>query len=182
MIDPQTAPENVQEVIRRHLAGGHQLTNEKRTLLHNVNAFLAIEEASYTLDRDLQERIGKLDADLFEYAISVSNECLVCTTYFSRLLREEHHLDPSDFKLTRRQELLMNYARKLGSDPKSITDEEFTELKEDFLRHGDKRRSTGFRREGRGNYGDFNSYGSDDGREQLCERRAARRRVNGSTG
>ncbi len=46
MIDPQTAPENVQEVIRRHLAGGHQLTNEKRTLLHNVNAFLAIEEAS----------------------------------------------------------------------------------------------------------------------------------------
>ncbi len=99
MIDPQTAPENVQEVIRRHLAGGHQLTNEKRTLLHNVNAFLAIEEASYTLDRDLQERIGKLDADLFEYAISVSNECLVCTTYFSRLLREEHHLDPSDFKL-----------------------------------------------------------------------------------
>ena len=65
MIDPQTAPENVQEVIRRHLAGGHQLTNEKRTLLHNVNAFLAIEEASYTLDRDLQERIGKLDADLF---------------------------------------------------------------------------------------------------------------------
>ena len=32
----------------------------------------------------------------------------------------------------------MNYARKLGSDPKSITDEEFTELKEDFLRHGDK--------------------------------------------
>ncbi len=138
MIDPQTAPENVQEVIRRHLAGGHQLTNEKRTLLHNVNAFLAIEEASYTLDRDLQERIGKLDADLFEYAISVSNECLVCTTYFSRLLREEHHLDPSDFKLNRRQELLMNYARKLGSDPKSITDEEFTELKEDFLRHGDK--------------------------------------------
>ena len=138
MIDPQTAPENVQEVIRRHLAQGHQLTNEKRTLLHNVNAFLAIEEASYTLDRDLQERIGKLDADLFEYAISVSNECLVCTTYFSRLLREEHHLDPSDFKLTRRQELLMNYARKLGSDPKSITDEEFTELKEDFLRHGDK--------------------------------------------
>ncbi|MDD6363403.1 MAG: hypothetical protein PUG18_09190 [Lachnospiraceae bacterium] len=138
MIDPQAAPENVQEVIRRHLAGGHQLTNEKRTLLHNVNAFLAIEEASYTLDRDLQERIGKLDADLFEYAISVSNECLVCTTYFSRLLREEHHLDPSDFKLTRRQELLMNYARKLGSDPKSITDEEFTELKEDFFRHGDK--------------------------------------------
>ena len=138
MIDPQTAPENVQEVIRRHLAGGHQLTNEKRTLLHNVNAFLAIEEASYTLDRDLQERIGKLDADLFEYAISVSNECFVCTTYFSRLLREEHHLDPSDFKLTRRQELLMHYARKLGSDPKSITDEEFTELKEDFLRHGDK--------------------------------------------
>ena len=90
-IDPKTASDEVKEAIRSHLAEGHALTNEKKTLLHNVAAFKAVEEASYDLDDDLQRLIGKLDADLFEYAISVTNECLVCTTYFSKLLREQHH-------------------------------------------------------------------------------------------
>ena len=76
MIDPQTAPENVQEVIRRHLAGGHQLTNEKRTLLHNLAAFNAVEAASYALDDELQRLIGKLDGDLFERKLISKNRYL----------------------------------------------------------------------------------------------------------
>lgn len=138
MIDPDTASDEVKKVIADHLAEGHQLTNEKKTLLHNVHAFNAVEEASYDLDDDLQRLIGKLDADLFEYAVSVSNECIVCTTYFSKLLREEHHIDPNDFKLTHREDLLMKYAQKLGHSPKSITDDEFNALKQEFLDHGDK--------------------------------------------
>ena len=135
-IDPETASDEVKEAIRSHLAEGHALTNEKKTLLHNVAAFKAVEEASYDLDDDLQRLIGKLDADLFEYAISVTNECLVCTTYFSKLLREQHHIDPNDFHMTWREELLMKYAQKLAHEPQNITDEEFNELKEDFLLHG----------------------------------------------
>lgn len=138
MIDPNTASDEVKKVIADHLAEGHQLTNEKKTLLHNVHAFNAVEEASYDLDDDLQRLIGKLDADLFEYAVSVSNDCIVCTTYFSKLLREEHHIDPNDFKLTHREDMLMKYAQKLGHSPKSITDEEFNALKQEFLDHGDK--------------------------------------------
>ena len=137
-IDPEHAPKEVQEAIRQHLEKGHRLTNEKKTLLHSVAAFRAVEEASYDLDDELQALIGKLDGDLFEYAISVQNECMVCTTYFGKLLREEHHIDPNTFHLTRREELLMNYARSLARNPKGITDEAFRELKEEFLLHGDK--------------------------------------------
>jgi hypothetical protein len=137
MIDPETAPEKTKEVIQKHLAEGHALTNEKKTLLHSIPAFLAVEEASYALDDEVQSLIGKLDGDLFEYAVSVTNECVVCTTYFGKLLRNEHHLDPATYQLTRREKLLMAYAQKLGHSPKEITDEEFQALRQDFLDHGD---------------------------------------------
>lgn len=135
-IDPETAPAEVKEAIAKHIADGHKITNEKLTLLHNVNAFNAVEVASYGLDDDLQKLIGKLDGDLFEYAVSVSNDCLVCTTYFSKLLREEHHIDPNNFHLNHRQELLMKFGQKVGHAPKTITDEEFNELKQEFIQNG----------------------------------------------
>lgn len=58
-IDPETAGEKEKEVIRNHLAQGYRLTNEKLTLLHNAEAFKAIEDSSYSLDRELQRLIGK---------------------------------------------------------------------------------------------------------------------------
>ncbi len=137
-IDVETASPAVKAAVWKHIADGRRMTNEKRTLLHSVNAFNSIEVASYDLDDELQTLIGKLDGDLFEYAVSVSNECLVCTTYFSKLLREEHHLDPNDFHLNHRQELLMQFGQKVGHDPKAITDEEFNELKNEFLQNGGK--------------------------------------------
>ena len=59
-IDPETADEKEKEVIRNHLAQGYRLTNEKLTLLHNAEAFKAIEDSSYTLDRELQRLIGNM--------------------------------------------------------------------------------------------------------------------------
>ncbi len=86
-IDPEHAPREVQEAIRQHLEEGHQLTNEKKTLLHSVAAFRAVEEASYDLDDELQQLIGKLDGDLFEYAISVISESFCGTSTTSIRMR-----------------------------------------------------------------------------------------------
>ena len=59
-IDPETAGEKRERSNQRnHLAQGYRLTNEKLTLLHNAEAFKAIEDSSYTLDRELQRLIGK---------------------------------------------------------------------------------------------------------------------------
>ena len=38
-INPETAPASIQKIIADHLAEGHALTAEKRTLLHNAVAF-----------------------------------------------------------------------------------------------------------------------------------------------
>ena len=46
-IDPAHAPEAIQKIIADHVADGHALTAEKRTLLHNAVAFNAVEAGSY---------------------------------------------------------------------------------------------------------------------------------------
>ena len=130
-IDLSTAPQEVRAAVDNHLAQGYQLTNEKLTLLHNVTAFHTLEESSYELDRELQRLIGKRAADFYEYAISLRNDCLVCSTYFRKLLKD-NGIDFDNFQFTKKEELLISFGRALAKDPKNIPDEIYTELKEEF--------------------------------------------------
>ena len=130
-IDLSTAPQEVRAAVDNHLAQGYQLTNEKLTLLHNVTAFHTLEESSYELDRELQRLIGKRAADFYEYAISLQNDCLVCSTYFRKLLKD-NGIDFDNFQFTKKEELLISFGRALAKDPKNIPDEIYTELKEEF--------------------------------------------------
>ena len=49
-INIETAPEAIQKIVADHVAEGHTITAEKRTLLHNAAAFNAVEAGSYALD------------------------------------------------------------------------------------------------------------------------------------
>ena len=101
-INPETAPASIQKIIADHLAEGHALTAEKRTLLHNAAAFNAVEAGSYALDDELQRLIGKRAADFFEYAISQTNGCLVCSIYFRNLLKK-NGIDFDTFEFTEKE-------------------------------------------------------------------------------
>ena len=130
-IDPETATPEVKSAIADHLAAGYRLTSEKLTLLHNVTAFRCLEVESYALDRELQRLIGKRAADFFEYAISLENDCLVCSTYFGKLLRD-NGIDFETFAFTDREQLLIDYGRAMAKDPKGVPDELFEKLKAEF--------------------------------------------------
>lgn len=130
-INIDKASPEVRETVSRHLAKGHRITSEKRTLLHNVTAFLALEESSYALDAELQKLIGKRAADFYEYAISVQNECFVCTTYFAKLLKE-NGIDFNTFEFTDEENLLIEYGRAIAKDPKQVPDELFERMKQTF--------------------------------------------------
>mgnify|MGYP000313203653 CR=1 FL=1 len=52
-INIETAPEAIQKIVADHVAEGHTITAEKRTLLHNAAAFNAVEAGSYALDDEL---------------------------------------------------------------------------------------------------------------------------------
>ena len=80
---------------------------------------------------ELQRLIGKRAGDFFEYAISEENDCLVCSTYFRKLLKD-NGIDFDNFQFTKKEELLISFGRALAKDPKNIPDEIYTELKEEF--------------------------------------------------
>ena len=130
-IDLSTAPQEIRAAVDNHLAQGYQLTNEKLTLLHNVTAFHTLEESSYELDRELQRLIGKRAADFFEYAISQTNGCLVCSIYFRNLLKK-NGIDFDTFEFTEKEQVLIDYGQAIAEDPKHVPQELFDKLKANF--------------------------------------------------
>ena len=131
-MNPSEASPKAQAAIDEHLRQGYRLTNEKRTLLHNAVAFNALEAQSYAVDKELQRLVGKQAADFFEYAISVQNDCIVCTTYFSKLLRSMGIEDFEHFAFTPEEELMIEYGRAIAKSPKQIPEELFERLRSAF--------------------------------------------------
>ena len=129
LIDLETASEEVKKVVADHVADGYRITNEKLTLLHHVPSFNALELESYKLDRELQKIVGKRAADFYEYAISLQNDCLACSTYFTKLLKKNGIDDFNTFNFTDEERLLIAYARAIADDPKNVSDELFEQLK-----------------------------------------------------
>ena len=136
---PRIAPVNLtdlspeaQAAIDDHLRQGYRVTNEKLTLLHNVTAFEALEVQSYAVDTELQRLVGKRAADFFEYAISAENDCIVCTTYFRKLLRSLGIEDFEHFDFTPEEKLMIEYGRAIAKNPKRIPDELFERLRAAF--------------------------------------------------
>ena len=131
-IDLDSASPEVRAAVDAHLSEGYGLTNEKLTLLHNVTAFNALEVQSCALDRELQRLVGKRAADLFEYAISLENDCLVCCTCFADLPRKNGITDFEHFSFTEQEQLLIDYGRAMAKDPKHIPDALFEKLRSAF--------------------------------------------------
>ena len=129
LIDLETASEEVKKVVADHVADGYRITNEKLTLLHHVPSFNALELESYKLDRELQKIVGKRAADFYEYAISLQKDCLVCSTYFTKLLKKNGIDNFNTFDFTDEERLLIAYARAIADDPKNVPDELFEQLK-----------------------------------------------------
>jgi len=129
LIDIDNASDAVKEAVKKHLDDGHTITNEKRTLLHNVPAFWALEGKSYEMSAELKKFITPRAAALFEYAISVENDCLVCTTYYKKYY-ESLGIDIDHVEYTPEEELVIEYARAIVKDRKHVPDELFDRLKD----------------------------------------------------
>ena len=128
LIDIDNASQEVKDAINRHVAEGHSITNEKRTLLHNIPSFWALEGKSYELSAELKKFISSRAANLFEYAISVENDCLVCTTYYKKYM-ESIGVDINNVDYTEEEELVIEYAQAIVRDRKNIPLDLFDRIK-----------------------------------------------------
>src|SRR3954454_9935688 len=87
-----------------HVATGARMTNMKNTLAHDRVAFEALM-GWYPLRDAVLPFLGERRTEIFCHAISAQSDCLVCSTFFRRLLIDKGE-DPDDLRLDAEDELI----------------------------------------------------------------------------
>ena len=113
--------------VREH---GARLTNMKRTLLRSVPAFRALMEW-YALRDTVQPVLGERLTTLFAHAISTETDCLICSTFFRRILIDWRE-DPDHLALDDRDEAVVAFGRALARSPHYVTDAVYAPLTQYF--------------------------------------------------
>ncbi|MDR3344226.1 MAG: hypothetical protein LBT21_01320 [Oscillospiraceae bacterium] len=95
-----------------------RITNMKRTLLHSPKAFDVYMEW-YALRDLLLPIIGDRAVSLFSYAISAGNDCLICSTFFRKILIDSGD-DPDHPALSETERFLMDFGKAFAQNPHKI--------------------------------------------------------------
>ena len=130
MTEYETASDAVRREYDDQIAKHGRITNMKRTLLHSVPAFKAYMEW-YTLYDLLVPVVGDRALSLFSYAISNGNDCLICSTFFRKILIDSGD-DPDNPQLSDTENLLIEFGTAICTAPHDIPDEIYTALSENF--------------------------------------------------
>lgn len=130
LVEYENSPDEVKREFDDQIEKHGRITNMKRTLLHSVPAFKAYMEW-YTLREEIEQFLTEREADVFAHAISTGNDCLVCSTFFRRILIDNGE-DPSNLSLGDREKVLVEYGRLLVKESNHISDELFARLQAFF--------------------------------------------------
>ena len=128
-IEYSSAPEATRRAHDEHLLVA-RITNMKRTLLRSVPAFDALM-TWYKLRDATIPILGKRLTTIFAHAISAETDCLICSTFFRRILIDSGE-DPDKLVLDAREQAVVAFARRLGHSPFTVPDEVFEPLREQF--------------------------------------------------
>ena len=110
----------------RQMAAFGRVTNMKRTLLNSLPAFHALMEW-YPLRDTVQPFLGARLTVLFAHAISAETDCLICSTFFRRILIEEGE-DPDRLTLDAREQAVVDYGRRLAVSPFTVPEEVYSRV------------------------------------------------------
>ena len=103
-----------------------RITNMKRTLLHSVPAFEALM-TWYPLRDTVQRFLGERLTTLFAHAVSAETDCLICSTFFRRLLVQSGE-DPDRLELDAWEAAVVAYGRKLATTPHTVPHEVYAPI------------------------------------------------------
>lgn len=127
---PDETPERSRELAAAHEAAGGRMTNMKRTAARSPET-LEMLLTWYPLHDRVAALVGERRAQLFCHAISAQNDCLICSTFFRRLLIDNGE-DPEALELDADDELLVALGRRLATNPHDVDEELFAALRERF--------------------------------------------------
>jgi alkylhydroperoxidase family enzyme len=125
--DDEAGPESraALEAIR---AKHGRVTHMKRTLARAPVALRALM-TWYELRDQVAPFLGERLTVLFAHAISVGTDCLVCSTFFRRVLIDSGE-DPEALRLDEWEQTIISYGRQLSVDPHGVSDELFRRMAE----------------------------------------------------
>ncbi|WP_127957470.1 carboxymuconolactone decarboxylase family protein [Serratia microhaemolytica] len=123
---PPAAQARYQDQVEKH----GRITNMKRTLLHSPVAFDALMHW-YPLFDDVKALVGERAALFYAYAISSQNDCLICSTFFVKILKDKD-IPFDQFTFTSTEQLLIDYGRAIVHDQHQIDDRILSALQQQF--------------------------------------------------
>jgi hypothetical protein len=119
-VNESSAPLASRELAAEHAASGGRMTNMKWTLAHSPVALDALLQW-YPLRDAVLPLLGERTLWLFCHAISTQSECLICSTFFRRLLIDSGE-DPDTVQLDPFDEVIVDLGRRLARDPHTVDD------------------------------------------------------------
>jgi alkylhydroperoxidase family enzyme len=125
-LDLADAPPAARVELERQIAAHSRATNMKRTLAHAPAALEALM-FWYPLRDAIVPFLGERATTLFAHAVSAETDCLICSTFFRRILREAGE-DPDQLALDDRDRTLVEYGRQLARDANKVSDELYGRL------------------------------------------------------
>jgi alkylhydroperoxidase family enzyme len=125
-LDASEAPTESRAELDRQLAHGHRATNMKRTLAHSPTALMALM-TWYPLRDQVASFLGDRATTLFAHAVSAQTDCLICSTFFRRLLSEAGE-NPDELRLNDHERLVVDYGRQLARSANEVSDELYARL------------------------------------------------------
>jgi alkylhydroperoxidase family enzyme len=97
-----------------------RITNMKRTLLRSVPAFDALM-TWYPLRDTVKPFLGERLTTLFAHAVSSETDCLICSTFFRRILIDSGE-DPDRLELDEREAAVVAFGRAMAVTPHRVPD------------------------------------------------------------
>jgi alkylhydroperoxidase family enzyme len=85
----------------------------------------------YSLRDTVQPFLGERLTHLFAHAVSTETDCLICSTFFRRLLIQSGE-NPDVLKLNDQERAVVEYGRQMGRDAHGVTDQMYADLAAHF--------------------------------------------------
>jgi alkylhydroperoxidase family enzyme len=129
-LDYKATPPDAQAAADAHVAAHARMTNMKQTLLHSLPAFHALMEW-YPLRDSVRPFLGERLTTLFAHAISAQADCLICSTFFRRMLIETGE-NPERLRLDEKESAVLEFGRCLAVSPFNVPDEVYGRMQAYF--------------------------------------------------
>ena len=111
-VDPESTTPDRRQAFEDGVQRFGRMTNMKRALLHSLPAYRALMEW-YDLRDACAPFLGERLTNLFSHAISSETDCLICSTFFRRILIDAGE-DVENLTLDEREQAVVDFGRCLA--------------------------------------------------------------------